>query len=740
MKHFIILFLLFINFAAFSQLKQNIADNHFNRMEYSKCVEMYNEMAYKTIAGKADKIENISKAAISNYKLYQIKKAIHYFKILDQRSKLKEKDGEYYIQALRFIGKYKQAEEIVRKLQNQYPENEYFNQLYNELGQFNALFKDSADRKVSPTNISSVYGDFGPTYYQNGLVYATQSKNTQVLNGRSKRDNSFYMSLMKSPFNADSTIDNGKLLRHKFLDQGNNGPVDFSYDEQNMVITKNELEKSKGTGIPHLGLYFSSKQENGKWSDLVPFEYNDSEYNFGHGCFADDGKTLYFISDMPGGFGGPDIYRSNWVDGKWLKPENLGSKINTSMKEMFPFVSGDTLYFTSDGHFGLGGMDLFQVELTGQKEPDNLGFPINTSTDDFGLICQRGGRLGFFSSNRKDTLKEENIDQIYSFKRPVLKHDLIINLYAKYGSAELTANQLVYLKNAKTGEKKEYLTDDNSQIHLSLGEDKTYIGSISKEDYILSKKNTLSTVGLSKGEGLTVDLVLLPIKIGIDLRVIDEDTQLPLDSATINISDHLANRDFNKILVTNAQGIAKITVDRNNDFLVHGSKKDYLDKEMSFNLSNEDGKNIELEFKLSSISEGMAFKSDNIFYDFDRSTLRSKSMKTLDKLAQFLTENDVKVEFSAYTDTRGNDNYNQKLSQLRAQSCVDYLVQEKGIDPKRIIAKGYGEKRPAQAKYNGKTVLLDDAFFNGLTKKKNQEKYYQLNRRTEMKILEYNKN
>jgi len=95
MKHFIILFLLFINFAAFSQLKQNIADNHFNRMEYSKCVEMYNEMADKTIAGKADKIENISKAAISNYKLYQIKKAIHYFKILDQKSKIKEKDGEY---------------------------------------------------------------------------------------------------------------------------------------------------------------------------------------------------------------------------------------------------------------------------------------------------------------------------------------------------------------------------------------------------------------------------------------------------------------------------------------------------------------------------------------------------------------------------------------------------------------------------------------------------------------------
>ena len=714
-----------------------MADQHFERMEYAQCVEMYNEMADKTIAGKKDNIENIRKAAVSNFKLFQMNKAIYYFKTLDKKAELKEQDFEYFIQALRFIEKYKKAENLIKLAQETFPSNPYFKQLYDELGKFNVLFKDSINNKVNRTSISSKYGDFGPTYYQNGLVYATKSKNTQVLNGRYKWDDSFYISLMQSTFNSDSTVENGKLLRHEFLDRGHNGPVDFSYDGTRMVITKNELGKKKGKVVLRLSLYFSNKQEDGKWSDLTPFKYNDVKYNFGHGCFADSGKTLYFISDMPGGVGGPDIYRCNWTDGEWSKPENLGSKINTNMKEMFPFVSGDTLYFSSNGHFGLGGLDLFQVNLSNDNEPENLGYPINTSADDFALICKRGGQIGFFSSNRKSENTSANIDQIYSFNRETVKHDLVINVYEQYENLDPVAHQPVYLKNTETGKEEEYYTDDKGQLKLSINPDETYIVTTSKEDFNLLKTDTVSTVGLRRGESVLGELILLPTKITIGLRVIAEDTRLPLDAADVNISDYLTNGNFDTTLTTNDQGLATLEVDRNKEFLAHGSKKGYIDAEKSFNTSNENGRIIELELALPPITKGTTFKLDNIFYDFNRAALRPKSMKTLDKLAEFIKENNVKVELSAHTDTRGSDRYNQKLSQLRAQSCVDYLVKKKGIHSQNIIAKGYGEKKPASTQYNGKTVKLNDAFIYGFKDEDTQEKYHQLNRRTEATILEY---
>lgn len=726
-----------INLTVFSQLKQKMADQHFERMEYSKCVEMYNELADKTMSGKANNIENIRKAAISNYKLFKMKKAIHYFSVLTKKEQIDEKDNEYYIQALRFIGKYDRAETVIKKAQKKFPKNSYFNQLKEDLNRFNSLFKDSANRKVSLTNISSKYGDFAPTYYQDGLVYATKSKNTQVLNGRYKWDDSFYISLMKSPFNVDSTIENGKLLRHEFLDRGHNGPVDFSKDEQKMVITKNELGKKKGKDVLRLSLYFSNKKEDGKWSDLTPFKYNDPKYNFGHGCFADKGKTLYFISDMPDGFGGPDIYRSKWENGEWSKPENLGERINTSMKEMFPFVSGDTLYFTSNGHFGLGGLDVFQVDLTNGGEPENLGYPINTSADDFSIISEKDGEHGFIASNRVSNGQKENIDQIYTFDREKVKHDLIVNVFEQYDSLEPVAHQPVTLTNVKTGKEEEYFTDDKGQLKLSLGPDETYIVSTQKETFNLLKKDTVSTVDLDKGEKVKADLILLPTKITIGLRVIAQDTKEPLEAATVSISNYLSDGDFDTSLVTNDQGLATVEVDRNQEFLAHGSKKGYIDDEKSFNTSNEDGRIIELELELPPITKGMTFKLDNIFYDFNRSSLRPKSMRTLDKLAQFLKNNNVKVELSAHTDTRGSDEYNQKLSQMRAQSCVNYLINKKKIDPNDIIAKGYGEEKPAKTEYNGKTVTLNDNFVYGFEDEKVQEKYHQLNRRTEATILEY---
>ncbi len=709
-----ILFFIVVHSTIFAQLKQKMADELFARMEYYECVEMYNELASKTMKGKGvENPENVRRAAISNYKLFRMEQAILYFDYLDKKSNLSEQDRESYIQALRFIGKYKDAERLIGISQSLYPDNTYFNKLKYELKDFNSLFADSAYATVSKTAISSVYGDFAPTFYQNGLVYATKSRNTEVLNGRYKWDNSYYVSLLQSEFQQDSTIGNGKLLRHQFLDKAHDGPVDFTPDEQMMVITKNKFGKKKGKDVVVLALYFSELKD-GKWTDLVPFEYNDDAYNVGHGCFSDEGKTLYFISDMEGGFGQTDIYRSERVDGKWSKPENLGATYNTNLQEMFPFVIGNKLYFASNGHFGLGGLDLFEADLSKGEKPLNMGYPINTSADDFALICDESGLNGYFSSNR-----EKTTDGIYTFERQETQVELIVHVFEKYAVNEIVPHHPVILENLEAGTKDEFFTDNEGKLHLFIRKNETYTLSTGKEEFKLLRKETVSSAGVEKDSVLKAELYLLPTRITIALRVIAKDTRLPLNEATAVVSHFSAGWDTT--LVTNEYGLVTLNVDRNKNFWAHASKKGYIDAERGFSTSNEDGKVIELELELTPIKKGEKFKLENIFYDLNKATLRPESMASLDKLADFIIKNELKIELSAHTDSRGSAAYNQKLSQARAQSCVDYLL-TRGVKSAQIKAKGYGESQ------------LVNQCKDGV---KCSEEEHQENRRTEVKILEY---
>lgn len=714
MKQLTLVLFLLLHLSIFGQLKQKMADELYARMEYFECVEMYNELARKTMKGKGvEQLENVRKAAISNYKLYKMEEALPYFEFLNVKNNLTETDREYYIQALRFIGKYNEAEKLINLSYSLYPANLYFHQLTQELKNFNSLFSDSAYIMVEKTKISSVFGDFSPVFYQKGLIYATKSKNTEVLNGKYKWDNSFYVSMLQSTFEADSSIGNGKLLRHQFLDKAHDGPVAFTRDEQKMVITKNKFGKKKGKDVIVLALYFSEMKE-GKWTDLVPFEYNNDEYNVGHGCFSDDGNILYFVSDMPGGIGQTDIYRSRLEQGKWSKPENLGTTYNTNLQEMFPFVMGDQLFFASRGHFGLGGLDLFEANLAKNEKPRNMGYPINTSADDFALITDMEGLKGYFSSNR-----EKNNDGIYEFERQNVQIELIVRVFEKYEQTEIIAHQPVSVFNETTQTKEEYFTDNEGKLHLLIHQNEQYQLSTNKVDFKLLQEERINSGGIARDSVLTVDLYLLPTKITIALRIIAKDTKKPLPDAVATIS-HVAV-SWDTTLVTNEHGLVTLTVDRNKNFWAHAAKKGYIDAEKGFSTSNEEGKIIELELELTPIKKGEKFKLENIFYDLNKSTLRPESMAALDKLADFIIKNELKIELSAHTDSRGSAVYNQKLSQARAQSCVDYLL-TRGVQTTQIKAKGYGEAQLVNQCKDGVKCT---------------EEEHQENRRTEVKILDY---
>ena len=164
--------------------------------------------------------------------------------------------------------------------------------------------------------------------------------------------------------------------------------------------------------------------------EIFPFHFNSDEYSTGHPTISADGKTVYFSSDRPGGFGGVDIYVTNLnQDSSWSEPKNLDSLINTEGNELFPFFHNNTktLYFASNGHVGLGGLDIFATQIEGSKMPENLGHPINTQFDDFGLIINHKQKGGFFSSNRKGG---EGHDDIYGFtvKKPLVEKKYLIGI------------------------------------------------------------------------------------------------------------------------------------------------------------------------------------------------------------------------------------------------------------------------------------------------------------------------
>lgn len=714
MKHYAFFFLVFIPFIGLSQLKQQTADKFFAAQEYSKCVEMFDELVAKC-AKKPKKchIDNTRKAAISHFHLYEMKEAVRYFEQLKKSKAFNEKDHELYIQALRFDKRYSEAESQINEAHVIYPNNTFFSSLYNQKASFNRLFKDSAQYILQKTQISSLYGDFCPTYFQDGIVYATKSKNADVLRGKYGWDDAYYISLLQSKIEDDTLIENGKLLKHKFLSKAHDGPVDFNTEENLMVITKNFLGMKKGKETISLGLYFSSF-DGKKWNDLTPFPYNSKEYNVGHGCFSHDGKTLYFASDMPGGIGGSDIYKSSFENGQWSQPENLGSTINTDKNELFPFVNGDQLFFASNGHFGVGGLDIFEANLKTQKV-ENMGYPLNSSADDFGLITDSTGLAGYFSSNR-----ENAVDGIYAFDKVEIYMDVIVQVFEKYEENEIVPSHPITLINTNSGEEEEFYSNSDGELHLRVKKDELYTFSTQKQDFKLKNPVELSTKNVNVDTTFRCELILLPTKITIALKVIAKDTKKPIDMATTSI----ANFNFGKdtVMMTNKNGLVTINVDRNKDYVAHGAKKGYIDDQKSFNTSHEDGKIIELQLELTPIKKGEKFKLENIFYDLNKSTLRPESMAALDKLADFIVKNDLRIELSAHTDSRGSATYNQRLSQARAQSCVDYLL-SKGVKKSQIVAKGYGESKLINKCKDGVSCSEDE---------------HQDNRRTEVKILEVN--
>ena len=422
------------------------------------------------------------------------------------------------------------------------------------------------------------------------------------------------------------------------------GTPSFSPDGNTMYYTYCAQDpEGPRTAEIYISTRSSAKWGKGTRATIV----KDSVTALGHPSISPDGKYLYFVSDAVGGFGGKDIFRARVAGNDFGPMENLGEEINTPGDEMFPYVRDSvTLYFASNGHPGMGGLDLFKAtqDSTGKWNVENLGAPINSMADDFGITFAGKEERGFFCSNRNDA---RGYDHIYSFERPTI------------------------------------------------------------------------TIFI---EGIVND--------------VDE---YPIEDATVRI---VGKDGLNVKVPVKKDGTYRVELERDIRYVMMASARGYLNQNYELHTGPEEkNETYIVDFFLSPISKPVVI--DNIFYDFDKATLRPESKKALDEMIKMLNET---IELGAHTDRKGTDQYNERLAQRRAQSVVDYLIAG-GIEAARLEAKGYGESVPKtinkkmakQFDFLKEGDVLTEEFILALPPEQ-QEIADQINRRTEFKVLRTNYN
>lgn len=566
----------------------------------------------------------------------------------------------YFAEALRSNGKFAEAKEQYMNWGEQMPDKAEQAQELMLAAEIAANWvSQPAVAKVEPLQVLNYanFSDFSPMPYGNkGIIFTSDrgiesGKDKTAIYGWTGRP---YLQLFTAEQDVQGKWGNPMALQDVINSGYHNATASAAEDGKTLYFTRTQVvtresfvnaDPTSWVKAPaseekeHINRLeiFTAEKENGNWGNIKPFEHNKvEEYSVGHPALTPDGKVMYFTSDMPGGMGETDIYYTELrADGSWGEPVNAGTTINTPGREGFPYVDANgKLFFASDGHIGMGGLDVFSADgARGEwRAVRNLGYPVNSPKNDYGIMFTEPGEQGLLSSNRD---AQNGTDDIYAFtilQKPVVL--AITTLERKQNDKKRNVQEplpgtKVLVAQKSTGDSAVVTTDEGGKYFMDGRKGNTYAFTGTKEGYL--NMQALAEIPASAPDTVEVALVF---------------------------------------------------------------DKDELEK---------------------------AIVLENIYYDLDKWDIRQDAAKELNKLVTLLQSNPkIKIELSAHTDSRESQNYNQMLSEKRAQAAVDYIA-SKGINRSRLTAKGYGKTKLVNGCGDG--VICSEA-------------EHQLNRRTEFKILQ----
>ncbi|WP_298346061.1 OmpA family protein [uncultured Algibacter sp.] len=583
------------------------ADNLFNNFAFVQATNAYQDLVDDGI----NTDYAIRQIADSYAYMRNPDSAVVYYKKAVKQNHVPIEYYYNYSQALRGVKDYETSREWMKQFKESggdIKEEKYLK----DSDFLNSIFNSKKQYFLKDVKFNSKYSDFG-AYEHDGKIYFASSRDKGDLKKHTNSwDEEPFLNVYAIDKDDNDSIINGKSkLKGKVNSVYHDGPITITKDGKTMYFSRTDFIKNvlgrNGEGISNLKIYKASLI-NGKWKNIKELPFNSNHFSNGHPALSPDGSKLYFASDRSGGIGGSDIYYVEINNGDYSKPKNLGPIINTNKNERFPFVNSEgALFFSSDGHPGLGLLDVFGTvsdENNTILSVINLGTPVNSSKDDFSFFMNEDGLSGYFASNRKGGVGK---DDIYAYDR----------------IPQLNLNGTVY----------------------------------------------------------------------------DNINSAPIDDATVTLINN--KDDIVGTYKTNNKGQYAITIDRDSEYLIKVNKDDFIDSENSVSSKNIDRnvKTITTDFSLNPIPKQLdetekTIALSPIYYDYNSSKIRNEDIQVLNNILNSMlnTHPNMTIKIESYSDSRGSTDYNRKLSLKRANSAYNYLISN-GVNPARIIdSKGYGEE------------------------------------------------
>lgn len=735
--------LLFSTAAIGQKAKLKRADREYKLLNFQKAITLYLEVL--------DKVEN-SQAKINLADAYRkvgnTPETEFWYGQVVHLPDAKPIYKLYYAQALQANGKCEQAKDWYAAYSKDVPDDwrgRLLAQTCDEDNQTTMNTSRSKFYEIIPLPFNTSYDDFGPMVYKSSLVFASErdegswKKRTHTWTGNPFLElfstevdtldaDNFEFTYEKKPGKFEGDINS------KYHD----GPLCFTRDYKKIFFTRNNVFKNKTNrdddGIVRLKI-FMGEMVNGKWDNIQGFPFNSDEYSVAHPAVTLDGNTMYFSSDMPGGFGGMDLYVTTYDNGQWTPPANLGPRINTEGNEIFPtYHSSGKLFFSSDGQLGLGGLDIYSVKILGDGNygpVNNMGAPLNSRADDFGVTLNDEETFGYFASDRDGGAGN---DDIYAIKLNIV--DVEVFVYD-----EITGRPIAGATVFDACSEVALTTGNNGKVIIQMPTKEccSFTASKSGTDY---EDNTeeVCTHQNKTGDNIIAKIPLRrPLEFALVGTVTNKENGEPIEGATVTLVNDLQCGGESITATTDAEGKYRFDLDETCCYRVKAEKANYFADVIKTNICArgktasetftqdlvltpyvEDPSLIFADGNSSENPTSTTFVIEHVYYDFDQAYIRDDAKAPLSKIIEIMTDNPtIIVEIGSHTDARGSDRYNQRLSERRAKAVVDYLITQ-GISKDRLTYVGYGETQPTNDCVN--EVKCD-------------EEDHQRNRRTEFRVV-----
>lgn len=681
------------------------AKRFFDKTYYSESIVLYEKLVQEKPSQ-----EVVKNLADSYFYTNDLVKAQRYYRLLIQNYN-NNLDRNYYFRYAQTLKATNSYEDANAALKEYYSKSSQTDDLATFEKDTKTLENVSAIGKrfeIKNLPINTPNSEFGAVKYQDKLVYAGVKLKPGLFDKKYKWDNETYLNLISVPLkNINSPDSIGSYFAKELKTGMHESNAVFTRDGKTVYFTRNNSKKgSRKTNdekISNLQI-FKAELVEGKWTNIASLPFNSPNYSVEHPALSPDEKVLYFASDMPGTFGSFDIYAVNINKGAFDIPKNLGPLINTDKKEQFPFASADNkLYFSSDGHLGYGSLDVFVSEINQNEysKPVNVGLPLNSNLDDFAFFIDSDTKEGYFASNREGG---KGSDDIYQFKE--IK-DLIVEDCKQFIAGTITdidtklalENATVILQDSEQKTLQTVTTAADGKFSFTVECEVFYRVSAFKEKYTNESKSLKS--GKTREAVNDASLALKSLEaIKLEEKEIAEKKR----KQEIFIEEENKKKEILAAVVLKQ----KEKKAKEDEIVANEAKKKEKVKQI-----------LDQEKDVVKDKDRLLIKTDPIYFDYDLWYIRKESKVVLGRVVELMKKYpEMVIEIGSHTDSRGNLKYNEDLSQKRANSTREFII-ESGINGKRVQAKGYGESVPIVK------CKTDDAC---------SEEEHELNRRSEFVI------